>query len=79
MLTPARDAEVAILFKEGPNDTTRVSVRTREGGVDATALTAAFGGGGHARAAGATVAEPLDGACPAVLARATELASRVER
>jgi phosphoesterase RecJ-like protein len=79
MLTQARDAEVAILFKEGPNDTTRVSVRTREGGVDATVLTAAFGGGGHARAAGATVAEPLAKACPAVLARATELTSRVER
>jgi len=79
MLTQARGAEVAILFKEGPNGTTRVSVRTREGGVDATVLTAAFGGGGHARAAGATVAEPLAKACPAVLARATELTSRVER
>jgi phosphoesterase RecJ-like protein len=79
MLTQARGAEVAILFKEGPNATTRVSVRTREGGVDATELTGAFGGGGHARAAGATVTEPLDRARGAVLARAAELAARVER
>ena len=35
--------------------TTRVSVRTKPGGVDATVLTGAFGGGGHARAAGASV------------------------
>jgi phosphoesterase RecJ-like protein len=79
MLTQARGAEVAILFKEGPNGTTRVSVRTREGGVDATELTASFGGGGHARAAGATVGDPLDRARGPVLARAAELAARVER
>jgi phosphoesterase RecJ-like protein len=79
MLTQARDAEVAILFKEGPGGTTRVSVRTREGGVDATVLTASFGGGGHARAAGATVARPLGEARVEVLARAAELAARVER
>ena len=35
---------------------TRLSVRTKPGGVDATVLTGAFGGGGHARAAGATIA-----------------------
>ena len=41
---------------------TRISVRTKPGGVDATVLTGAFGGGGHARAAGATVDRPLDAA-----------------
>ena len=35
-------------------------VRTKPGGVDATVLTGAFGGGGHARAAGATIALPVD-------------------
>ena len=45
---------MAILFKEDPLGT-RLSVRTRPGGVDATVLTGAFGGGGHARAAGATI------------------------
>ena len=50
---------MAILFKEA-GDATRISVRTKPGGVDATVLTGAFGGGGHARAAGATVELPVD-------------------
>jgi phosphoesterase RecJ-like protein len=71
MLAQARDAQAAILFKEAAGET-RISVRTREG-VDATVLTGAFGGGGHARAAGATVYMPLAEARRAVLARAAEL------
>ena len=78
LLSQAEDAEVAILFKEA-NGATRVSVRTRSGGVDATALTGTFGGGGHARAAGATVALPPEEARRAVLARAAELVAVVER
>ena len=63
---------MTILFKEaGP--ATRVSVRTRPGGVDATVLTGTFGGGGHARAAGATVDAPLAEARPRVLAEAERL------
>ena len=42
-----------MLLKEQEDGTTRLSVRTRPGGVDATVLTGTFGGGGHARAAGA--------------------------
>ncbi len=78
LLAQADEAEVAILFKEaGP--ATRISVRTKPGGVDATALTGAFGGGGHARAAGATVELPVDQARTAVLAEATRLAADVAR
>ena len=77
-LSQAEQAEVAILFKEAAG-VTRISVRTRTGGVDATVLTGTFGGGGHARAAGATVDLPLDQARPIVLARAVELATAVER
>jgi phosphoesterase RecJ-like protein len=78
LLAQADEAEVAILFKEaGP--ATRISVRTKPGGVDATVLTGAFGGGGHARAAGATVALPVVQARPAVLAEATRLAADVAR
>jgi phosphoesterase RecJ-like protein len=78
LLSQAEAAEVTILFKEaGP--TTRISVRTRPGGVDATVLTARFGGGGHARAAGATVAALLAEARPAVLAEATRLVGEVSR
>jgi len=72
LLAQSDTAQIALLFKD-LGETVRFSVRTRDGGVDATVLTAAFGGGGHARAAGATVAMPFGQAQPAVL----ELASRL--
>jgi phosphoesterase RecJ-like protein len=78
LLSQAESAEVAILFKEA-GSATRISVRTRPGGVDATMLTGRFGGGGHARAAGATIAAPLAEARPAVLAEATRLVATVSR
>ena len=46
---------------------TRISVRTTER-ADAVAITSAFGGGGHARAAGCTIAAPLDAAREQMLA-----------
>ncbi len=78
LLSQAEAAEVAILFKEAGAQT-RISVRTRPGGVDATVLTGRFGGGGHARAAGATIAAPLADARPAVLAEASRLVGAVSR
>jgi bifunctional oligoribonuclease and PAP phosphatase NrnA len=78
LLAQADEAEVAILFKEA-GKSTRISVRTKPGGVDATVLTGKFGGGGHARAAGATVDLPVDQARPAVLAEAARLAAEVAR
>lgn len=78
LLSQAERAEVAILFKE-QGSVTRISVRTKPGGVDATVLTGTFGGGGHARAAGATVALPLLAARDTVLAEARRLASAVGR
>ena len=72
LLGQSSSAEVAILFKEmGP--VTRLSVRTRDNGVDATVLTGRWGGGGHARAAGATLQLPVSEARPVVLAEATRL------
>jgi phosphoesterase RecJ-like protein len=79
LLAQSETAEVAILFKEAGPDTTRVSVRTKPGGVDATTLTGAFGGGGHARAAGATIASPLPQARRQFLAEAVRLADAVHR
>jgi phosphoesterase RecJ-like protein len=80
LIAQSETAEAAILFKEvDGNESTRVSVRTRDGGVDATVLTGTFGGGGHARAAGATVNLPLDRARVAVLARAASLVAEVRR
>jgi bifunctional oligoribonuclease and PAP phosphatase NrnA len=79
LLAQSEAAEVAILFKEAEDGRTRLSVRTKPGGVDATVLTGAFGGGGHARAAGATIERPLDAAIPEVLAVADRLAADVRR
>jgi phosphoesterase RecJ-like protein len=78
MLAQSETAEAAILFKEADGEM-RVSVRTREGGVDATKLTGLFGGGGHARAAGATVKLPPEEARRVVLAAAATLVAAVER
>ncbi len=79
LLAQSETADVAILFKEVGPDSTRVSVRTKPGGVDATVLTGVFGGGGHARAAGATIQAPLPEARTRFLAEAERLAGAVSR
>jgi phosphoesterase RecJ-like protein len=63
--------ELAILFKEVSSDLTKISVRSR-GAVDAAALSASFGGGGHIRAAGAEIEKPMDEAVKFVLGAAKE-------
>jgi phosphoesterase RecJ-like protein len=67
LLASTRDADITVLFKQAEPGSTRVSVRTTER-ADAVAITSAFGGGGHARAAGCTVEEPLEAARERVLA-----------
>ena len=79
LLSQSEHAEVALLFKEAGPDATRVSVRTRPGGVDATELTGLFGGGGHARAAGASIAAGVQAARERVLPEAMRLAAVVRR
>ena len=79
LLSQSELAEVSMLLKEQPDGTTRLSVRTRPGGVDATVLTGAFGGGGHARAAGATIAAPLAAAVALAREAAERLAVEVRR
>jgi bifunctional oligoribonuclease and PAP phosphatase NrnA len=78
LLAQSEQAEIAIVFKEA-GDGTRISVRTKPGGVDATVLTGRFGGGGHARAAGATIALPVAEARRAVLAEAERMVAAVVR
>jgi phosphoesterase RecJ-like protein len=63
--------ELAILFKEVNDSLTKISVRSR-GPVDAAALCALFGGGGHIRAAGAEIERPMDETVKMVLAAAKE-------
>ena len=76
LLAQVDTADVAIVFKES-GDATRISVRTKPQGVDATVLTGIFGGGGHARAAGATIPLPVDQARVAVLAEAERLVKQI--
>jgi phosphoesterase RecJ-like protein len=63
--------ELAIMFKEVQSDLTKISVRSR-GMVDAAAMCATFGGGGHIRAAGAEIDRGMDDAVKVVLALAKE-------
>ena len=63
--------ELAILFKEVNGELTKISVRSR-GAVDAAAMCAGFGGGGHIRAAGAEIEKPMEEAIRLVLAAAKE-------
>jgi len=65
-LAHVKGADITLLLRELGPEETRVSIRTTEA-VDATAVAAAFGGGGHARRAGCTVPTHLDQALPQVL------------
>lgn len=69
LLGSTRSADINALFKEvGPSET-RISVRT-SALADAVAICAAFGGGGHPRAAGCTIDRPLPEARALLLAEA---------
>jgi phosphoesterase RecJ-like protein len=58
LLASTKAADVTVLLKEVDATHVRVSVRT-SARADAVAITAPFGGGGHARAAGCSIDEPL--------------------
>ena len=66
--------ELAILFRETNDGATKISFRSN-GAVDVNALARQFGGGGHVKAAGALIGEPLETA----RARALEAARAVVR
>ena len=78
LLAQSESAEIALVLKEKGAET-RLSVRTKPGGVDATVLCGTWGGGGHARAAGASLPLPLAEARAAVLPVAERLAKAVAR
>src|SRR5207302_11506903 len=64
--------QLALLFKENGPVSTKLSVRSREP-YDAADVCSPFGGGGHKRAAGAELAEPLE----AAIARVLDVARRM--
>ena len=66
LLASTKAADITVLFKEADASQTRVSVRT-SARADAVAITSAFGGGGHARAAGCTIEAPMADAIPRLL------------
>jgi phosphoesterase RecJ-like protein len=77
LLASTKAADITVLFKEADEKTTRVSVRTSDR-ADAVAITSAFGGGGHARAAGCTVVAPLAEAREQVLAECERELARTD-
>ncbi len=74
LLSQSAEGQLVIVFRAN-GKRTKISVRTRDGGLDATELVKKFGGGGHARAAGAGLDLPLDEAIAAVLAEARPMVS----
>jgi bifunctional oligoribonuclease and PAP phosphatase NrnA len=66
LLASTKSGDVTVLFKEATPTHVRVSVRTTER-ADAVAITSAFGGGGHARASGCSLDEPVAAAMARVL------------
>lgn len=77
LLGLSRDADIVLLFKEQAPTTIRVSIRTSER-ADAVAVAAAFGGGGHARAAGCTLEMSLSEARDRVLAESERELKRAD-
>jgi bifunctional oligoribonuclease and PAP phosphatase NrnA len=63
--------EVALLFREVPDGSTKVSFRSN-GALDVNAIARTFGGGGHVKASGALIGERLEPARRKVLAAVRE-------
>jgi len=70
----AAAVRVVVLAVE-QDDATRISFRSKpgDGAIDVSALAGQFGGGGHARAAGAKVKQPLDEVLPRLRAAVDQL------
>jgi phosphoesterase RecJ-like protein len=72
ILSQSATSRLMVLFREN-GQRTKISIRTPDGGADATVLAAEFGGGGHARASGASLEMPIEQAIPSVLVAARRL------
>jgi phosphoesterase RecJ-like protein len=70
-----RGVQVAVFFEELPDGKVRVSMRSKDRELDVCKIASAFGGGGHALAAGIRMKGPLDEAKALVL---TAIRTRVE-
>lgn len=77
VLASTKRADITVLFKEVDAAHTRASVRT-SARADAVAITSAFGGGGHARAAGCSIDAPLAEAQAQLLAESERELDRAD-
>lgn len=67
MIRAVKGVRVAVFFEELHNGQIRVSMRSKDKGVNVCDVAAQFGGGGHALAAGIRMPGPLSAAKPKVL------------
>lgn len=72
LLTTAREAKAAIVFKEMGNGQIDISIRSRPG-VDISPIAVYFGGGGHPQAAGSILEGDLEQVIPKVLTKAKQV------
>jgi len=68
LIRSVKGVRVAVFFEELEGGKIRVSMRSKDKGVNVCDVAARFGGGGHALAAGIRMAGPLEEAKPKVLA-----------
>ncbi len=71
LIRAVKDVEVVIIFREVGNRKTKVSFRSKHS-VNVAKLASDFGGGGHVRAAGASINEPIDTAIGNVMSGVRE-------
>ncbi len=71
LVRAVKEVEVVIIFREIGERTTKVSFRSKHT-VDVAKLASDFGGGGHVRAAGASINEPVDTAIGKVISGVRE-------
>ena len=71
LVRAVKEVEVVVIFREIGNRKTKVSFRSKHT-VDVAKLASDFGGGGHVRAAGASINEPIDTAIGNVISGVRE-------
>jgi len=71
LVRAVKEVEVVVIFREIGNRKTKVSFRSKHS-VDVAKLASDFGGGGHVRAAGASINEPIDTAIGNVISGVRE-------
>jgi len=72
LIRVVKEVEVVVIFRELGERRTKVSFRSKHT-IDVSKLASDFGGGGHVRAAGASLEEPIDTVIGDVISAASEL------